>query len=48
MSQTVWLNGESQEVVVLVQNVVFIRKAIDNIFERSLFCCEIAATAIFN
>ena len=34
MSQTVWVNGESQEVVALVQNVEFIRKAIDNIFER--------------
>ena len=40
MSQTVWLNGESQEVVALVQNVVFIRKAIYNIFERNFFCCE--------
>ena len=34
------VNGESQEVVALVQNVVFIRKAIDKILERIFYCCE--------
>jgi hypothetical protein len=46
MGQTVWLSGVSQEVVALVENVVFVRKAIYNIFERNFLLWEY--TVIFN